>query len=861
MNINLGFCIMSRKLFATHTQLFIKKLKKIFPSTIISPNMISTQPPEEWPAFDVIISFYHTTLPFKQVIKYLSLNYSYCPNNLLLQYALFDRRIIKKILESMNVNTPRSIFYNKTPLAIPNVIIKIIEQRFCIKLDFEFEEMKEFEDSIQIGNKIIKRPFIEKPANNENHNIYVYYCKNLGVRKLFRKSANKSSSLVYDLQGVRRDVSYIYEEFIEGDNRDIKVYAMGGATPYAETRKSPTVDGVVERDEKGNEKRAKIILKENELNWARKITLGFKQLICGFDMLRKGEESYVIDVNGWSFVKGCKEEYYENCAQVIKEDILKNFSGAIGFNRLINESKFKKNINFDISQLKYLNENIKNILDSIFRKSLSKVIRIYRHADRTPKNKIKVLIDKSGSITTTSGLFECIENHLQNCSFTEDLINKFGKNKETRIQKRLLENENVEIILKWGGRLTHTGRIQSEETGENLRYFLLSNSLASINLFNENKNIDDTFNRLLDNVKFFSTSEDRVQESAMIFAKAFTRKGASVVIEETNPINLKENRNKFHENIKDKLKNDFEAFKSDEINEEICKTLDAFFEYKESKKLYKTLETKYLDKNEDYILNQSQESLSHLIFDNYLCNSEIYSEKKNSKSLSSSNSSSKESDSSLFDCLNLIENKYEYIFNDKEYLGNYFEKLIYKTKSKITTNNISELYELLKYLIIHKRKDLLQIFNQEKTEKLFSLVLKYHKFINMRKYGVNIEEIIKSSEFFCGNLINKIISNLNSTDGTYIYFTKENNIHALFNLISNILPNKNINFNLTNFELDYLSYLSFLVYNDIIVISVNKGYVCDNIFEQSLDARHCLKMDNDEILGIISINDFISKFT
>ncbi|TBT98380.1 hypothetical protein CWI36_2411p0010, partial [Hamiltosporidium magnivora] len=119
----------------------------------------------------------------------------------------------------------------------------------------------------------------------------------------------------------------------------------------------------------------------------------------------------------------------------------------------------------------------------------------------------------------------------------------------------------------------------------------------------------------------------------------------------------------------------------------------------------------------------------------------------------------------------------------------------------------------------------------------------------------------KSSEFFCGNLINKIISNLNSTDGTYIYFTKENNIHALFNLISNILPNKNINFNLTNFELDYLSYLSFLVYNDIIVISVNKGYVCDNIFEQSLDARHCLKMDNDEILGIISINDFISKFT
>jgi hypothetical protein len=47
--------------------------------------------------------------------------------------------------------------------------------------------------------------------------------------------------------------------------------------------------------------------------------LGFKQTVCGFDLLRVQEGdslvSYVCDVNGWSFVKNSKK-YYEDCVQV-----------------------------------------------------------------------------------------------------------------------------------------------------------------------------------------------------------------------------------------------------------------------------------------------------------------------------------------------------------------------------------------------------------------------------------------------------------------------------------------------------------------------------------------------------------------
>lgn len=215
-------------------------------------------------------------------------------NDLESQLLLRDRVAIKHILVENNIPTPNYAILDRNDLNH-----KVIE----------------YDDKIIVNGITINKPFVEKPLNAEDHDIYVYY-KGGGSRRLFRKIGNRSSD-PSDCCCIRREGSYIYEEFIESE-KDIKTYTVGPDYVHAETRKAPTVDGIVERDVFGKEVRHKCRLTKYEKQIAQKIVNAFEQNVCGFDIVRsKDGQPFVIDVNGWSFVKN-NRKYFDDCAQRLR---------------------------------------------------------------------------------------------------------------------------------------------------------------------------------------------------------------------------------------------------------------------------------------------------------------------------------------------------------------------------------------------------------------------------------------------------------------------------------------------------------------------------------------------------------------
>ena len=94
----------------------------------------------------------------------------------------------------------------------------------CVKVP-DPPTFEEEDDAVIVGGFKISKPFVEKPVDGENHDIYVYYPRSAGggSKHLFRKIGDESSSFHPEQSRVRRDGSYIYEQFMNTEGTDVKV--------------------------------------------------------------------------------------------------------------------------------------------------------------------------------------------------------------------------------------------------------------------------------------------------------------------------------------------------------------------------------------------------------------------------------------------------------------------------------------------------------------------------------------------------------------------------------------------------------------------------------------------------------------
>ena len=421
--IRVGVCAMDKKARSKAMSEILTRLEKFgeFEIVVFGDDVILNQPVELWPKVDALLSWFSDGFPLAKAESYSKLHHPiYMVNDLNRQWDLLDRRVVYKILKAHDIPTPPHIVANRNDPAPAGTMP-------THAVDFEAENFAEYEDYVEVNGERIDKPFVEKPADAENHNICIYYPHAVGggYKALFRKVGNQASKYYpppvlssEDAQKgdkkpyalVRRDTSFIYENFMSTGGTDVKVYTVGPNYAHAEARKSPVVDGRVQRDANGKEERFPVLLTPEEKEIARRVCLAFGQMVCGFDLLRTKGRSYVCDVNGWSFVKN-STKYFDDASLCLRAMILRAVApdhrrtaqAAAEAEEQTNEREVEReegDVETPTTPKKTGSKGVKTGAGPTKTgygeegpaEELRAVLAVIRHGDRTPKQKMKMKV-------------------------------------------------------------------------------------------------------------------------------------------------------------------------------------------------------------------------------------------------------------------------------------------------------------------------------------------------------------------------------------------------------------------------------------------------------------------------------------
>lgn len=108
-----------------------------------------------------------------------------------MQALLWDRRLVGAVLDHLKVPMPRRIEVSRDGgPKIDDELRNIIYKKHGIKLgDLVVApevRLRDDGNAIFVDDKVMEKPFVEKPVSGEDHNVYIYF-RGGGGRRLFRK--------------------------------------------------------------------------------------------------------------------------------------------------------------------------------------------------------------------------------------------------------------------------------------------------------------------------------------------------------------------------------------------------------------------------------------------------------------------------------------------------------------------------------------------------------------------------------------------------------------------------------------------------------------------------------------------------
>ncbi|XP_075397453.1 inositol hexakisphosphate and diphosphoinositol-pentakisphosphate kinase 2 isoform X7 [Tenrec ecaudatus] len=793
--IVVGICSMAKKSKSKPMKEILERISlfKYITVVVFEEDVILNEPVENWPLCDCLISFHSKGFPLDKAVAYAKLRNPFVINDLNMQYLIQDRREVYSILQAEGILLPRYAILNRDPN----------NPKEC--------NLIEGEDHVEVNGEVFQKPFVEKPVSAEDHNVYIYYPTSAGggSQRLFRKIGSRSS--VYSPESnVRKTGSYIYEEFMPTDGTDVKVYTVGPDYAHAEARKSPALDGKVERDSEGKEVRYPVILNAREKLIAWKVCLAFKQTVCGFDLLRANGQSYVCDVNGFSFVKNSMK-YYDDCAKIL---------GNIVMRELAPQFHIPWSIPLEAEDIPIVPTTSGTMME------LRCVIAVIRHGDRTPKQKMKMevrhqkffdLFEKCDGYKSGKLKLKKPKQLQEVLDIARQLLMELGQNNDSEIEenkpkleqlKTVLEmyghfsgiNRKVQLtylphgcpktsseeedsrreepslllVLKWGGELTPAGRVQAEELGRAFRCMYPGGQgdyagFPGCGLLR----LHSTYRH---DLKIYASDEGRVQMTAAAFAK-----GLLALEGELTPILVQmvksANMNGLLDSDSDSLSSCQQRVKA-RLHEILQKDRD--FTAEDYEKLTPS-GSNSLIKSMHFIKNpvKTCDKVYSLI---QSLTSQIRHRMEDPKS----------SDIQLYhsETLELMLRRWSKLEKD------------FKTKNgRYDISKIPDIYDCIKYDVQHNGS-----LKLENTMELYRLSKALADIVIPQEYGITKGEKLEIAKGYCTPLVRKIRSDLQRTQDddtvnklhpvysrgvlsperhvrTRLYFTSESHVHSLLSIL------------------------------------------------------------------------------